>query len=199
MADRMAGGGHGLDAAVIAQAPAVGKPAERATVEVKLSELDPARDGLAEQPLLDSSRPGPGEGQIWGVDKDRAAEVHRAVDVVAMHVGENHTGNISQPETGRSQSTRQFLLHRDVELGKRDVADSGGLARVHQPEPLLVLDRPAVDGQGLRPLARQEQVNLTAPPQAGVQEGVLEPDRARPQRVDPHGAPVAGSAYAAYR
>ena len=70
---------------------------------------------------------------------------------------------------------------------ERHISRRGSLARIHESQNPVVLDRPAVDRQRLREGAREEQVQLSARATAGEQEGLFDADGSGGESVNLHG------------
>jgi hypothetical protein len=83
------------------------------------------------------------------MDKRWPGDVDGAVDVIAVHVGENDGVHIGNGQARSLEGSRQLLGGRDIEARKRDVPHRRRLTGVDQPQPILVLDHPAVDRERL--------------------------------------------------
>ena len=147
---------------------------------------EPGRQRLAQDATHHPREGRRDEPQLGVVDPHGCAHVDQPVDVVAVVVGEHHLRNVVQRQTRRRDRARKLLLARHLEAGERDVPRRRGLAAVDEQQAPVVLDRPAVDRQRVRPGARQEQVQLAPRAAAGEQERVLDARGAGRQGVDSH-------------
>src|SRR5207302_6545965 len=99
-------------------------------------------------------------------------------------------------ETRRGERVRELVLALDLEAREGNVPGRGDLARVDEQQPALVLDRPAVDRQRLRPGTRQEQIELAPSAERREEERVLDANASRPEGggADSGRAPYSSSA-----
>ena len=178
----------GDDPPVLAQRARALECAERAAVERQRPELGPGRNRLAQHLLPELSAARAGVLELAIVDEHRPVDVHGAVDVVAVHVGEHRRADVARLQAGAVERGRELAVRRDLESRKRDIAHERRLAGVDERDPTVVLDRPAVDRKRVRPGPRQEQVELPAPARGREQERALETHGAGRERVDPHRA-----------
>lgn len=137
------------DPPVVGERPAAREGAERAAVQRERLEVHARRHGLAQHAL---EEPGAGrlrERQLGFVDEHGPAEVDRPIHVVAVHVGQHDCVDGVEAEAGRLQGAGQLLLGGDVEPRERDVPHAGRLPRVDEQQAAVMLDGPAVHGQGI--------------------------------------------------
>ena len=94
--------------------------------------------------------------------------------------------DVSHRQAGRRKRLRELLAGGHLEAAEGHVVDGRGLARIHEHQLVLVLDRPAVDRHRVAPLARQEEVQLPSRASPRIHERALQPRGAGGQGVDLH-------------
>jgi hypothetical protein len=90
----------GNDAAVVAERPALREGAERTAVQRERLEIDIGRHRLANHPLRQPRGRGAGICQLPGVHQHGSADVHCAVHVVAMQVGQHNGVDVRERQPG---------------------------------------------------------------------------------------------------
>jgi hypothetical protein len=126
------------------------------------------------------------KSQLHLVDQQPPADMDQPVDMVAVDVRDHDLRDVVDRQARRGHRGRKFLVAGYLHPRERHVARRRGLAGVHEPQDVVVLDRPAVDRHRFRPGAGQEQVQLPARAVAREQEAALDLHGASRQGVDLH-------------
>src|SRR3954447_21307625 len=87
--------------------------------------------------------------------------------MVAVMVREHHCGDVGRRQSRAGECAGQLLLDRDVEAREGGVVRRRALAAVNEHEPPVVLDRPAKNGQRLRPRAGKNKSSCRRRPGLG--------------------------------
>ena len=118
VAGGVAGRGDGDDATVVAERPAGRERAERPAVELHRTHVDAGGQRLAQDALEDPRHRRVGEGDLGLVGQDGPVQVHRAVDVVSVHVRECSVVEVvdGMEETGIRCHIEQALAKGQIPL-----------------------------------------------------------------------------------